>query len=172
MLGDRKLMLPSGAVLSHGLRASSGVDHRLSRRAGSGSRRSKRRLEARSTNARGSAGTGLVFAAARVSAAQCAEPLASARAEHVVPVAAFERRPKALKCDCELFGERMMPLREPVPCPIRVRGAAEKSAGEHCDPSERRLERRDSAWAHATARRARACLRVSFRRRRRSPSPS
>jgi hypothetical protein len=47
-----------------------------------------------------------------------------------------------------------MPLREPVPCPIRVRGATEKSAGEHCDASEQRLERRNSAWAHAAARRA------------------
>jgi hypothetical protein len=54
----------------------------------------------------------------------------------------------------EMFGERMMPLREPVPCPIRVRGATEKSAGEHCDASEQRLERRNSAWAHAAARRA------------------
>ena len=52
------------------------------------------------------------------------------------------------------FGERMMPLGEAVPCPIRIRGAAEESAGEHCDASEPRLERRDSAWAHTAARRA------------------
>ena len=73
--------------------------------------------------------------------------------EDVVPVAAFEGRPKPRERYAERFRKRSVTLCKAVACPICVRGAAEESAGEHCDASEQRLERCDSAWAHAATRR-------------------
>jgi hypothetical protein len=73
---------------------------------------------------------------------------------NIVPVAAVDRRPKPRERYAEHFREQSVTLRKAVPCPIRVRGAAEERAGKHRDASEQRLERRNGARAHATAGRA------------------
>jgi autotransporter-associated beta strand protein len=68
---------------------------------------------------------GLVFVAPR-GARSCrrSSPFRS-RAKNIVPVAAFEWRPKSRKRYVEHFRKRSVTLREAVPCPIRVRGAAD-----------------------------------------------
>jgi hypothetical protein len=74
-----------------------------------------------------------------------------AGAKNVIPVATFDWRPKPFKRDAALFGERVMPIREAVPRPVRVRGAAEERARERRHCCEHRLERGDRAGPHAPA---------------------
>src|ERR1700733_3784271 len=74
-----------------------------------------------------------------------------AGAKGVIPVPVFDWRPKPREWHAEFFRERSVALCKAVPWPVRVRGAAEQSAGEHCDASDQRFERRDRARSHAPA---------------------
>ena len=74
-------------------------------------------------------------------------------AEDVVPVAPLDGRAKPHEWDPEFFGQRSVAVCEAVARSIGVRSAAEKRAGEHCDPGEQRLERSDRPRSHAAARR-------------------
>src|ERR1700729_2473608 len=74
-----------------------------------------------------------------------------AGAKDVIPVAAFDWRPKPCERHAEFFRERSVAFCEAIARSIGVRGAAEECARERRHRSEQRLERGDRARPHAPA---------------------
>src|SRR5580693_1153621 len=74
-----------------------------------------------------------------------------AGAKDVIPVSAFDWRPKPLEWHAEFFRERSVAFCEAIARSIGVRGAAEECARERRHGYEQRLERRDRARPHAPA---------------------
>src|SRR5271154_4024406 len=74
-----------------------------------------------------------------------------AGAKDVIPVAAFNWRPKSREWHAEFFRERSVAFCEAIARSIGVRGAAEEYARERRHCCELRLEPRDRARAHAPA---------------------
>src|ERR1700733_13510020 len=74
-----------------------------------------------------------------------------AGAKDLIPVAAFDWRPKPCERHAEFFRERSVAFREAIARSIGVRGAAEECARERRHGCEQRLERGDRARPHAPA---------------------
>src|SRR5580704_8303081 len=74
-----------------------------------------------------------------------------AGAKDVIPVAAFDWRPKPCERHAEFFRERSVAFCEAIARSIGVGGAAEECARERRHGCEQRLERRDRARPHAPA---------------------
>ena len=74
-----------------------------------------------------------------------------AGAKDVIPVAAFDWRPKPRERHAEFFRERSVAFCEAIARSIGVRGAAEECARERRHGCEQRLERGDRARPHAPA---------------------
>src|ERR1700733_1653655 len=74
-----------------------------------------------------------------------------AGAKDVIPVAAFDWRPKSREWHAEFFRERSVAVCEAIARSIGVRSAAEERARERRHRCEQRLERRERARPHAPA---------------------
>src|ERR1700722_8751153 len=77
--------------------------------------------------------------------------MSRAQAKNVVPVAAFDWRPKPCERHAEFFRERSVAFCEAIARSIGVRGAAQECARERRHGFEQRLERGDRARPHAPA---------------------
>src|SRR6202789_863073 len=74
-----------------------------------------------------------------------------AQAKNVIPVAAFDWRPKPCEGHAEFFRERSVAFCEAIARSIGVGGAAEECARERCHCCEESLERRDRPRPHTPA---------------------
>src|ERR1700735_5860180 len=77
--------------------------------------------------------------------------MSQAQAKNVIPVAAFDWRPKPCERHAEFFRERSVAFREAITRCIGVGGAAEECVWEYRHRCEENLERRDRPRPHAPA---------------------